>query len=71
MADAVVIEPVSAAKFPANREKNREFSNFEPSCCCPYRKSSPYVLMVQPTEDGPRFDVPGALNDPSNRRILA
>jgi hypothetical protein len=38
---------------------------------CPYHKSNSYVLMVQPTEDGPRFDVPGALNDPSNRRILA
>src|SRR6185437_4546067 len=25
VADAVVIEPVSAPKFPANREKNREF----------------------------------------------
>ena len=25
VADAVVCEPVSAAKFPANREKNREF----------------------------------------------
>ena len=28
MADAVVIEPVSTPKFPANREKNREFFNF-------------------------------------------
>ena len=25
VADAVQVEPVSAAKFPANREKNREF----------------------------------------------
>jgi hypothetical protein len=25
MVDAVYFEPVSAAKFPANREKNREF----------------------------------------------
>jgi hypothetical protein len=25
VADAVVVEPVSTAKFPANREKNREF----------------------------------------------
>jgi hypothetical protein len=25
VADAVDVEPVSAAKFPANREKNREF----------------------------------------------
>jgi hypothetical protein len=38
---------------------------------CPYRKSNPHVLMVQPTKDGPHFDAPGALNDPSNRRILA
>jgi hypothetical protein len=37
---------------------------------CPYRKSKPQVLMVQPTKDGPRFDAPRALNDPSNRRIL-
>src|SRR6188768_2026667 len=29
VADAVVIEPVSASQFPANREKNREFCNFE------------------------------------------
>jgi len=27
-ADAVAVEPVSTAKFPANREKNREFFNF-------------------------------------------
>ena len=26
VADAVQLEPVSAAEFPANREKNREFS---------------------------------------------
>jgi hypothetical protein len=25
VADAVQVEPVSTAKFPANREKNREF----------------------------------------------
>jgi hypothetical protein len=38
---------------------------------CPYRKSNPYVLMVQPSKDGPHLDAPGALNEPSNRRILA
>jgi hypothetical protein len=38
---------------------------------CPYRKSNPSVLMVQPTKDRPHFDAPSALNDPSNRRILA
>jgi hypothetical protein len=27
VADAVAIEPVSASRFPANREKNREFFN--------------------------------------------
>jgi len=27
--------------------------------------------MVQPTEDRLHFDTPGALNEPSNRRILA
>jgi hypothetical protein len=27
--------------------------------------------MVQSTKDRPRFDTPGALNEPSNRRILA
>ncbi len=26
-------------------------------------KSNPYVLMVQPTEDRPHFDVPSTLND--------
>jgi hypothetical protein len=30
-ADAVAVEPVSTAKFPANREKNREFFNFRRS----------------------------------------
>ena len=28
VADAVVVEPVSAPKFPANREINREFFDF-------------------------------------------
>jgi hypothetical protein len=31
-ADAVVVEPVSAAKFPVNREKNRDFCKFVASC---------------------------------------
>jgi hypothetical protein len=30
VADAVAVEPVSAPRFPANREKNREFRQFEP-----------------------------------------
>jgi hypothetical protein len=30
VADAVVFEPVSTAKFPANREKNREFRRIHP-----------------------------------------
>ena len=30
VADAVAVEPVSTPKFPANREKNREFFNFGP-----------------------------------------
>jgi hypothetical protein len=38
---------------------------------CPYRKSNPHVLMVQPTKDRPHFDAPSALNEPSNWRILA
>ena len=38
---------------------------------CPYRKSNPHVLMMQPAKHGSRFDTPGALNEPSNRRILA
>ena len=29
--DAVAIEPVSSPKFPANREKNREFYQIRPS----------------------------------------
>ena len=28
MADAVAVKPVSAAKFPANREKNRDHFDF-------------------------------------------
>ena len=39
-------------------------------CGCPYRKLNPYVLMVQPSKNGPHLDAPGALNEPSNRRIL-
>ena len=30
MADAVTFEPVSTPKFPANREKNREFCRIRP-----------------------------------------
>jgi hypothetical protein len=30
VADAVLVEPVSTAKFPANREINREYFNFGP-----------------------------------------
>jgi len=30
VADAVTVEPVSTAKFPANREKNREFRRIHP-----------------------------------------
>jgi hypothetical protein len=30
VADAVQVEPVSTAKFPANREKNREFRRIRP-----------------------------------------
>ena len=30
VADAVVVEPLSTAKFPANREKNREFCQIRP-----------------------------------------
>ena len=37
---------------------------------CPYRKSNPYVLMMQSTKDGTHLDAPSALNEPSNRRIL-
>jgi len=29
VADAVAVEPVSTPKFPANREKNRDFFNFK------------------------------------------
>jgi hypothetical protein len=32
VADAVQVKPVSTPKFPANREKNREFFNFELIC---------------------------------------
>ena len=37
---------------------------------CPYRKSNPHVVMVQSAKDGTHLDAPGALNEPSNRRIL-
>jgi hypothetical protein len=29
VADAVAVEPISTVKFPANREKNREFCKIE------------------------------------------
>ena len=32
VADAVTYEPVSIPKFPANREKNREFRQIRPLC---------------------------------------
>jgi hypothetical protein len=32
VADAVAFEPVSTLKFPANREKNREFHQIRPLC---------------------------------------
>jgi len=32
VADAVAFEPVSTLKFPANREKNREFRQIHPLC---------------------------------------
>ncbi|MGC1623208.1 MAG: hypothetical protein WA759_10480 [Pseudolabrys sp.] len=32
MVDAVTYEPVSTPKFPANREKNREFRQIRPLC---------------------------------------
>jgi hypothetical protein len=32
VADAVAVEPVSTAKFPANREINREFCRIRPLC---------------------------------------
>ena len=38
---------------------------------CPYRKSNPHVLMVQSTKHRPHFDAPGALDVPTNGRILA
>jgi hypothetical protein len=31
VADAVLVEPVSTPKFPANREKNREFCKIHPN----------------------------------------
>jgi hypothetical protein len=48
-----------------------EYEPFATRRTCPYRKSNPYVLMVQPSKNGPPLDAPGALNKPSNRRILA
>jgi len=32
VADAVVVEPVSTSKFPANREKNREYCQIRSLC---------------------------------------
>ncbi len=37
---------------------------------CPYRKSNPHVLMVQPTKHRPHFDRPMEQNGPSIGRIL-
>jgi len=49
----------------------REVYRLAGNYTCLYHKSNPYVLMVQSTKDGPCFDTPGAVNEPSNRRILA
>jgi hypothetical protein len=37
---------------------------------CPCRKSNANVVMMQPAEDGPRFDAPDSVNWPPHRRIL-
>ena len=37
---------------------------------CPYRKSNPGVLMVQPAEDGPRLDSSRSLNSAMNGCVL-
>jgi hypothetical protein len=36
-----------------------------------YRKLDPDILMVEPTEYNPSFDMPVALNGPSIGRILS
>ena len=43
--DALQIEPVSKLKFPANREINREFCRFRPSCTifAPNRRANSVV----------------------------
>jgi hypothetical protein len=37
---------------------------------CPYRKSNPDVLMVQPSEEWVGNDAADGLDRPRNRRIL-
>src|SRR5450759_1044295 len=44
-ADAVVVEPVSTTKFPANREKNREFFNSK-HCSRLRWPTSPMISMI-------------------------
>jgi hypothetical protein len=51
VADAVVVEPVSASNFPASREINREFYQF-----CPYLQSA--LLDSRNDFDGLRRNSP-------------
>jgi len=51
-------------------EKPSEQAAREKSEAVPTAKSNPYVLMMQTSKNGTHLDAPGALDEPSNRRIL-
>ena len=38
---------------------------------CPYRKSNPNVLVMEPTKEWNGLDAPDSLHCPADRRILA
>jgi hypothetical protein len=64
VADAVDVEPVSAAKFPANREKNREFCNFRAdrgSVACIRRMISGLLSQILLNGTGNYFEGTGNL----------
>jgi len=58
VADAVVFEPVSTLKFPANMEKNREVFDFGATARLPREsKTGNATRSIHQSDQGPRFVV--------------
>ena len=69
VADAVAVKPVSATKFPANREKNREFFKFGLARCFEFAVrpmiQANYREFPYATEQGNYFSEQGIWTAPS------